>query len=318
VLTLNTFFTINRVIIHKIYKDKIVYAAKSEINMKKLSFLFIAVLTIFLLTGCSDPCNQLYSDKAITHFTFFYPTVVETINESEYSISVKVPFGTDVTALTAIFEHTGKSASPSSFVEQDFTSPVIYTVTADDGTTREYTVSVVEATEGLVYNLINGGTEYELTTGVDTSEVIIIDYIEGKKVTTIGINAFISCTNLTNISLPAFTTNIEQDAFYGCNSLTGIALPDSVESIDQGAFYNCTNLTSITIPAGVEFPGDYVFTGCSSLTSIAMESMVAPIPSAYTFHLLTDCLLHIHPGAAGYDVLPWTDNEIFSYILADL
>jgi len=286
--------------------------------MKKLSLLFIVVLTILLLTGCSDPCNQLDSDKAITHFTFFYPTVVETINNSKHTISIKVPFGTDVTALTAIFEHTGESASPASFNEQDFTSPVIYTVTAEDGTTQEYTVSVVEETEGLVYGLINGDTEYEVTTGVDTSEVIIIDFIDGKKVTTIGINAFINCTSLTNISLPAFTTNIEQDGFYGCTNLTGIALPDSVESIDGGAFYGCTNLTSITIPAGVEFPGDYVFTGCSSLTSIAMESMVAPIPSDYAFHLLTDCLLHIHPGATGYDVLPWTDNEIFSYILADL
>jgi dihydroxyacetone kinase-like predicted kinase len=61
------------------------------------------------------------------------------------NIAVTVPFGTAVTALVPAIVSTGASISPASGVAQDFTSPVIYTVTAGDGTTKPYTVTVTVA-----------------------------------------------------------------------------------------------------------------------------------------------------------------------------
>ena len=64
---------------------------------------------------------------------------------------VTVPYGTNVTALVATFTTTGSSVKVGSTVQvsgttaNNFTSPVIYTVTAADGSTMSYTVTVAVA-----------------------------------------------------------------------------------------------------------------------------------------------------------------------------
>lgn len=84
--------------------------------------------------------------KAITSFDFDSLSVAGVINESAHTVSLTVPYGTDVTNLTPTIVHTGDSISPASGVPQNFTSPVIYTVTAVNSTTQDYTVAVtVEA-----------------------------------------------------------------------------------------------------------------------------------------------------------------------------
>nr|WP_305852393.1 PKD domain-containing protein [Zobellia sp. B3R18] len=57
-------------------------------------------------------------------------------------ISVTLPFGTDVTALSPIIEFFGQSVNPPSGTPTDFTNNVTYTVTAEDNTTLDYTVNV--------------------------------------------------------------------------------------------------------------------------------------------------------------------------------
>ncbi|WP_289039260.1 Ig-like domain-containing protein, partial [uncultured Zobellia sp.] len=57
-------------------------------------------------------------------------------------ISVTLPFGTDVTALSPIIEFFGQSVNPPSGTPTDFTNNVTYTVTAEDNTTLDYTVDV--------------------------------------------------------------------------------------------------------------------------------------------------------------------------------
>jgi hypothetical protein len=80
--------------------------------------------------------------KEITSFSFVSPAASGVINEAAKTIAVTVPFGTDVTSLTPTIVHTGASITPASGTSQDFSSPVIYTVTAEDGTTAQYTVTV--------------------------------------------------------------------------------------------------------------------------------------------------------------------------------
>src|SRR6185295_7950019 len=78
------------------------------------------------------------SAKDITQFTIL--GVDGTINGT--NISLTVPFGTNRTSLTPTIAITGASVSPASGAAQDFTAPVIYTVTAADLTTKAYTVTV--------------------------------------------------------------------------------------------------------------------------------------------------------------------------------
>jgi hypothetical protein len=94
------------------------------------------------------------SAKAITAFSFASPVAVGTITESTHSIAVTVPACTNVTALVATFTTTGASVKVGSTVQtsattaNDFTSPVVYTVTAADASAQNYTVAVTVASGG--------------------------------------------------------------------------------------------------------------------------------------------------------------------------
>lgn len=85
--------------------------------------------------------------KSITSFKFsdLSPEVIGSIDDSAQIVDLTVPYGTDVTALVPTITHTGASIQPNSGVAQDFTNPVTYTVTADDGTTKDYNVTVTVA-----------------------------------------------------------------------------------------------------------------------------------------------------------------------------
>jgi hypothetical protein len=89
--------------------------------------------------------------KAITAFSFTSPAATGIIDESAKTISMTVPSGTDVTHLVAIFLTTGASVKIGPTVQvsgatpNDFTAPVLYTVTAVDTTTATYTVTVTVA-----------------------------------------------------------------------------------------------------------------------------------------------------------------------------
>ncbi|MGC5326006.1 S-layer homology domain-containing protein [Brevibacillus sp. SYSU BS000544] len=105
--------------------------------------------------------------KAITSFTFggLNPTVSGTIDETAKTVAVTVPYGTNITNLVPTIVFTGASISPNSDVQQDFTNPVTYTVTAEDGSKENYIVTV--STVPLTYTIasIGGQTLSELTVG---------------------------------------------------------------------------------------------------------------------------------------------------------
>jgi len=66
------------------------------------------------------------------------------LDGASHTVELEVPFGTDLTALVPNIEISGGAVvNPGSGVATDFTSPVVYTVTAQDGTTQqEWTVTV--------------------------------------------------------------------------------------------------------------------------------------------------------------------------------
>ena len=62
------------------------------------------------------------------------------------SVSALVPFGTDLSILVPTIEISLRaSLSPECGTPTDFSGPVVYTVTAEDGTTKTFTISVVPA-----------------------------------------------------------------------------------------------------------------------------------------------------------------------------
>ena len=66
------------------------------------------------------------------------------ITEATHTIAVTVPYGTNRNGLVpTIAISTGASISPLTGVGQNFTGDVTYTVTAEDATTQDYTVTVM-------------------------------------------------------------------------------------------------------------------------------------------------------------------------------
>ena len=100
------------------------------------------------------------------------------------------------------------------------------------------------------------------------NDITTVDIRAG--VTTIGNEAFNSCTALTSIDIPASVTTIGNEAFYSCNALTSIDIPASVTSIGDAAFYKCTSLTSLNIPASVTSIATNAFYECTGLESISV------------------------------------------------
>jgi hypothetical protein len=154
----------------------------------------------------------------------------------------------------------------------------------------------------------------------DKSTNTLIQYPGGKtggytvpnSVTSIGVVAFASSTNLTSVTIPNSVTNIGSYAFSPCTSLSaitvdtlnsfyssvdgvlfnkstntliqcpggktgGYTVPNSVTSIESYAFYSCRNLASVTIPDSVTSIGSYAFYSCTNLTSITIPNSVTSV-----------------------------------------
>lgn len=80
--------------------------------------------------------------KKITGFYFTGPVAAGVIDEYGKTITVTVPNGTKLDSLTPTIYYTGASLNPAPGRATDFSSPVIYTVTARNGTVQPYTVRV--------------------------------------------------------------------------------------------------------------------------------------------------------------------------------
>lgn len=88
------------------------------------------------------------NDKNITSFSFRSVDNLSNLSKdvngiiSSDSINLTVPFATKLNNLVPFILITGKSVSPGSLVNQDFTNPVNYAVTGQDGSLKNYVVKV--------------------------------------------------------------------------------------------------------------------------------------------------------------------------------
>ena len=65
-------------------------------------------------------------------------------------------------------------------------------------------------------------------------------------ITYIGIQAFMACTSLTSLSLPA-VTSLGRSAFSGCTGLTKVDIGEKFATIDGGVFYSCSHLETLIL-----------------------------------------------------------------------
>lgn len=100
-------------------------------------------------TGSNGAPAALSAAKAITAFSFPALGVTAAIDETNGTITAVVPNGTDRSGLVAAFSSTGQGVSVggvqqvSGTTPNNFASVKMYTVTAADGSSRSYLVTVV-------------------------------------------------------------------------------------------------------------------------------------------------------------------------------
>lgn len=111
-----------------------------------------------------------------------------------------------------------------------------------------------------------------------SGDIVIPDTINGLPVKVIGSDAFQNAT-ITGVVIPDSVTSIGSNAFRSCSSLTSVTIGNGVTSIGSYAFTECSNLESITIPNSVTSIGSSAFSWCSRLTSVTIDNGVTSIGS---------------------------------------
>ena len=182
---------------------------------------------------------------------------------------------------------------------------LIYNLKWFDGITYEYNSDKTAKVVDFVYDynrnleelseILPNITSIEIPTTVQHNDTTY-------NVTSIGEEAFKSCSGLTSITIPNSVTSIGEDAFYKTgiyndksnwgNGLLYIdnclvdadiniegtcSIKEGTRIIGDWAFNGCNSLTSVTIPNSVTSIGEGAFTRCRGLTSITIPNSVTSI-----------------------------------------
>ena len=150
---------------------------------------------------------------------------------------------------------------------------LVWPVTIESSYYIKWTPSSAEGQfniDGTTYDLSTFSGLYYWSTGIINSSAFQNNYsiqsIE-TNATSIGLRAFMSCSSLSQVSLP-MCSYIGADAFTNCYSLSQVSLP-VCSYIGADAFESCSSLTKISLPMCSHI-GTYAFNSCSSLSQVSL------------------------------------------------
>lgn len=143
--------------------------------MKKRFLLLCSIMLAVVIVGCTDDDPAKSSEKQLLSFDIKGEQA--TIIESDKNVTLSFTSVVSLSSLTPTISVSDKaSISPASGEAQDFTSPVEYTITAEDGTAVVYTVTITSV-DITTHNPSVSSSSTALTPG--QSITIIAEEIEG-------------------------------------------------------------------------------------------------------------------------------------------
>jgi hypothetical protein len=230
----------------------------------------------------------------------------------------KLPFSAQLAGLTPNVTYHFRIAATNDY-ELGYGSDQSFTSTLSS----DFTYTITNGTVTITGYVGRGGT------------VAIPVTINGLPVTTIGAGAFVWCSGLTNVLIPASVTNLEITAFQGCPNLAAITvdalnlvyssvdgvlfnksrtiliecpqgkgpsytIPNGTTSIGEHAFYGCSSLTNVSIPNSVTSIGDYAFYYCPGLTGVYFAGNATSLGGSSVFNGDNLTTVYYLPGTTGW------------------
>ena len=219
------------------------------------------------VTVAADPA------KAITAFSIagLDPVATGIIDQGLHTIALTVPHDTDVGALVATFATTGQSVSVgdvtqvSGVTPNDFSDDLVYTVTAADASTQDYTVVVTVAPAPVAIDSVSPASG-ELT--LDTPMTITGRGFSGVIAVTVG------GAPVADFSVVSDTKIVCTGPTYDCTGTVDVMVTTAAgcnDSSESDQFTFVPTVQSLSADSGGEGGGDLItitgagFTGATEV-----------------------------------------------------
>jgi len=149
-------------------------------------------------------------------------------------------------------------------------------------------------TEGLLFEETADGLGYAIKRAIDTAEVTVPPYHNGKPVIAVKDGAFCDLKSVSAVILPDGILEIGEGAFSGCDSLVSVSIPGGVSRISAKTFENCTSLETLELPESVKEIGSMAFLGCTNLRCVTGGSLMTLAADAFDGCESLVTLPHVH------------------------
>ncbi|CEJ07855.1 Cell wall-binding protein, partial [Acididesulfobacillus acetoxydans] len=220
--------------------------------------------------GPGDQFTYLSTAKDITAFSVAGQVGSSTIDLINHAVIFHMPYGTDVSALNpSITVSANAAVSPTSGTAEDFSNPVIYTVTAPDNSSQNWSVTclidtvthtvAVSANPAVDGTVSGGGTYAEGASVTVTASVYsgytFVNWTEGgSQVSTSA--AFVFTMGTADRTLVAnFAAIPTYTVTYSGNGSSGGSVPTDSNNYTTGAAITVLGNTGSLVKTGSTFAG---------------------------------------------------------------
>lgn len=123
----------------------------------------------------------------------------------------------------------------------------------------------------------NGGTRINAYSGYVIIPESVTFSVHNFNVFSLDEEAFINCSNLDSVFIPASIKTIGSRAFKNCTKLKKMTVPNTVTSIGNAAFFNCSSIRKVTLPNVLATISDSLFYQCYRLWDFILPEKITSI-----------------------------------------